>query len=93
MNKFGQLNKHEISASILVENAIKKGNILIAYDALNRKMTSVGPYQTAVPCDKNFAIFGAYDREYKTAEEAADFFVAKVGSTRAREAAKKFKNN
>lgn len=91
MNKYGELSKREIAAAMLVEDVINRGIVLKAYDALNHKQTTVGPYQTAVPCDKNFAIIGAYDREYSTAQEASEMFVARVGSTRAREAALKVK--
>ena len=81
-------------AALRVVAAITKGLILTAYAPLTAEETTVGPYNEAIDRGIRFATIGwatkrvgACERRTQTAQEAADIFVGRVGSTRAREAA------
>ena len=80
---------HRESASKRVIEALDKGFILTAYDSINRKETSCGPYRTAVEGNEKFAVFGKTELTFSNSYEASEAFINLVGYPRAREAVDK----
>lgn len=73
-----------------VVERLNAGRILMAHNALAHEDTTVGPYTEAVDRGFHFAVIGWRGRcpsgEARTAREAAELFVDRVGTGRAREA-------
>lgn len=70
-----------------VTKALKAGTVLKAYNALDREDTTTGPYREAVDSGMRFAVVGWQQRhvqfECRTAKEAAEIFINRVGTSRA----------
>jgi len=85
------MSKHYNSAVSKVLAKLNEGAILSAHNALDHEDTTVGPYTEAVDRGMRFAVIGWRGKrpqiECRTALEAAQYFVDRVGHTRAREAA------
>lgn len=93
------MGKHHDTAVARVAEAIEDGHILKSYSPLyGNETTTVGPYNEAVDRGMRYACIGwlkphysqskGLESRFKTAEEAADCFVSRVGSTRANDAVK-----
>jgi hypothetical protein len=86
-----KLNRHETAVARVAE-FIGTGRVLVAYNALANEDATVGPYSEAVDQGIRFACLSVKgrvsDRHTTTAEDAAECFVERVGTTRANEAAK-----
>lgn len=86
-----KLNRHETTVA-RVAQIIKAGTVLVAHNAVAHEDATVGPYHEAVDRGIKFACLStkgrAPERMAKSAEDAADGFVCRVGSTRANDAAK-----
>lgn len=83
-----KLSNNEKAVCRVVE-ALKRGRVLTAYNALDRETTTAGTYNEAVDCGHRFAVIGwrtGRQTLTRTVEDAAWSFVSRVGSTRAREA-------
>jgi hypothetical protein len=87
------MGKHHDSARAAVEAALKQSRILTAYDHLRHHDTTVGHYTEAVDRGYRFAVIGwgrnGNQTECRTASQAAETFIELVGTTRAREAARR----
>lgn len=83
--------RHETTVA-RVAQCIEAKIVLVAHNALDHEDTTVGPYHEAVDRGIRFACLSvkgkAPDRLATLAQNAADGFVSRVGSTRANEAAK-----
>lgn len=83
--------RHETTVA-RVAQCIEAKIVLVAHNALDHEDTTVGPYSEAVDRGIRFACLSvkgkAPDRFAATAQNAADGFVSRVGTTRANEAAK-----
>jgi len=81
--------RYETVVARVIER-INAGRVLKAYNALAHEDTTVGPYSEAVDRGNRFAVIGWRNRwpanEVRTAREAAELFVDRVGTGRAREA-------
>ena len=88
-NSVKKLSHNDKAANRVIE-AVKAGQVLKASDVLRRDELTVGAFSEAVDRGARFAIIGwrtGQTTTFRTLEEAAWTFVAKVGSTRARDAA------
>lgn len=84
------MGKHYTSAVSKVLAKLSTGAILTAHNALDHEDTTVGPYTEAVDRGARYAVIGWRGKRYsevRTAREAAEIFVDRVGTTRARESA------
>lgn len=85
-----KLTRHETTVA-RVAQIIEAGKVLVASNVLAREETSVGPYREAVDRGIRFACIGdkgrAPERRTYRAQDAADAFVERVGTTRANDAA------
>lgn len=86
--KLVKLSNNDKAAAKVVA-VITAGRVVSSFDVLGRQAVTVGTYKTAVPSPRGWATIGDKTgrEEYRTAQEAAHAFVARVGSTRARDAA------
>lgn len=86
-----KLSRHETTVA-RVAQLITAGVVLVARNAVAHEDATVGPYHEAVDRGIRFACLStkgrAPERMAKTAEDAADGFVSRVGSTRANDSAK-----
>ena len=86
-----KLNRHETTVA-RVAQLIAAGVVLTAHNAVAREESTVGPYHEAVDRGIKFARLStkgrAPERMARSAEDAADGFVSRVGSTRANDSAK-----
>jgi hypothetical protein len=86
-----KLNRHEITVA-RVAQIISLGHVLVASNALDHEDTTVGPFHEAVDRGIRFACIGVKGRRpeqhTQRADDAADHFVSRVGTTRANDAAK-----
>lgn len=84
-----KLSRHETTVA-RVAQAITAGIVLTAHNAVAHEDATVGPYHEAVDRGIKFACLStkgrAPERMARTAEDAADGFVCRVGSTRANDA-------
>lgn len=86
-----KLTRHETTVA-RVAQVIKANIVLTAHNAVAHEKTTVGPYHEAVDRGIRFACLStkgrAPERMARSAEDAADGFVARVGGSRANDAAK-----
>lgn len=84
-------SRHETTVA-RVAAVISAGVVLTAHNALQHEDTTVGPYHEAVDRGVRFACIGvrgrAPERRESRAVDAAEAFVARVGTGRANDAAK-----
>lgn len=70
-----------------IQEALKAGRVLRAYNQLDHQETTVGQYIEAVDRGFRFAVIGygykASQVEFRTIQEAAYSFVCRVGAARA----------
>ena len=86
-----KLSRHEITVA-RVAQVIAAGIVIVAHNAVAHEDATVGPYHEAVDRGIRFACLStkgrAPDRMARTADDAADGFICRVGSTRANDAVK-----
>jgi hypothetical protein len=86
-----KLNRSEITVA-RVAQVIGLGHVLVAHNALDSEDTTVGTFHEAVDRGIRFACIGVKGRRHeehtKRADDAAEVFVSRVGTTRANDAAK-----
>jgi hypothetical protein len=86
-----KLSRNEVAIA-RVAQVIEAGRVLVAYNALANEDATVGTYHEAVDRGIRFACLSVKgrttDQHTKTALDAAEVFVMRVGSTRANDAAK-----
>ena len=86
-----KLNRYQTTVARVVA-VIERRIVLIAHNALDHEDTTVGPYGEAVDRGIRFACIGVRGRSpeqrTRTAREAAEIFVDRVGTSRANTAAR-----